>query len=300
MEIDTSSTLDIRIYDIPNNDLSVRFLRCCNELSPYVSGYNVYGLFGTYGPTKELYIPSWTTVRFNWPGDGWQFEREGATKSFYPCNLIGPSSQNIYVSLPNNALSFGFSITPLGMTRLFGLKTSNIANKIIDLSSIWPDALSIRKKASKLESSEELAKYFDELLLSKLGPPSRDEALVMAMMNFLTQNHQLEISDIISELGVSESTARRISLKYFGFPLKLLLRRSRFLKSFLSIYSNEKGNWALLIEDCYHDQSHFIKDCQAFLGMTISEFLRSPSPLTKLSFKARMAALGAPISSMHR
>jgi AraC-like DNA-binding protein len=119
-------------------------------------------------------------------------------------------------------------------------------------------------------------------------------------MDLLPQHHDLSVTTIAERLHVSESKLRRVSLRHFGFPIKVLLRRSRFMKSLVSIYGQEPGNWAKLIDPSYHDQSHFIKDFRYFMGISPTEFFSRPSPMTQLSMRARKDLLGAAVAALHK
>jgi AraC-like DNA-binding protein len=289
------------LTDLSRNQLSVEFRQSNPALRKYITGYNFYGLFGEGYQARELYMPAWIGFRFNWSSSPWW----GAYKAHErqplgPSVILGPSVKNMAIHTPPDGISLGLTITPIGSARFLNQAASDFAGKVVTMSEVWPDADALRADIEQMPDCNTVASYFDDLLMARMGQPSPDEPLIEALMGLLVENADAGVSEIANILGCSLSTLRRISLMHFGFPIKVMLRRARFMRSLAEIYRQDRGNWARYIDEAYHDQSHFIKDFQYFMGMTPSDFINTPSPMTALSMRARARTLGAPFVALHR
>lgn len=287
--------------DVPRDRLSVEFFRPAEALSPYVSGYNIYGAFGPQVGQKEFLFPGWTTIRFSFVETPWIIRYgRGEETEVVPSTILGASKTDIQSANMPAGVSVGFGITPLGISRLLNIPADKLAGKQTPLADIWPDADQLHAQIATLPDCAAAATFFDTLLLEHLSAPHRDEALVSDLMALLVDNHDIDVVGAAKRLGISEVKLQRVCRQHFGFAPKTLLRRSRFVKSLLAIYGREPGDWSQLIDSSYFDQSHFIKDSWHFLGCSPSDFLKHERPMTMLSMKRRAEVLGAPMMSLHR
>jgi Helix-turn-helix domain len=294
-------TLQPQWPSIPNDRLSVEFFLPAPALRPFVSGYNIYGSFGPKAGQREIFFPGWTTVRFNYNIDQWTIcYGRSAPETVAPCAIFGPSVNDIQSERTPVGMSVGFGITPLGMARLFRQPASHFAGRQVDLGSIWPETAAIRSAIAELSDADALAPFLDALLTKKLGPELPGADQVAALARLLVDQHDIEVGHACAQLGLSDGQLRRLALRHFGFPPKLLLRRSRFLKSLMAIIGKPAGQWSQLIDASYFDQSHFIRDCHEFLGTSPGDFLMQERPMTILSMAQRAKILGAPVMTLHQ
>ncbi|HEX8389082.1 MAG TPA: AraC family transcriptional regulator, partial [Sphingomonas sp.] len=80
---------------------------------------------------------------------------------------------------------------------------------------------------------------------------------------------------------------------------KLLLRRARFLRSFMRIFRAEDDPGYTRIDRSYFDVSHFLRDADRFLGMTPRRFSKLSTPFLDGSVRARAAVLGHATQALH-
>ncbi|MBU7581219.1 MAG: AraC family transcriptional regulator [Porphyrobacter sp.] len=286
--------------DVPRDRLSVDFYPAAEPLKPYVTGYNLYGVFGPEAGKRELYFPGWTTIRFSFPQTPWRVRYgRGEPETVMPMAVFGPSATDLETDSVLAGISVGFVVLPLGMARLLPVAAGHLAGRLTALETLWGDAEELMDRIAALPDAAAIPSLLDEILLARLGPPHRDEALVAALARLLVDQHDIDTDLICEALGCSPATLRRLSQRHFGFAPKLLLRRSRFLKSLFAIMGQEQGRWGQLIDPSYADQSHFIRECHEFLNCTPSEFLRRERPMTVLSMKRRAEVLGSPLVALH-
>ena len=92
---------------------------------------------------------------------------------------------------------------------------------------------------------------------------------------------------------------RRIAIYAFGMAPKLLLRRARFLRSFVSLLRSGEPMAYDLIDSSYYDSSHFLRDANTFLGTTPRRFMARGTTFMKTSLVARAAAIGPATQALH-
>jgi AraC-like DNA-binding protein len=278
----------------------VRFLLPHHALRTFVAGYNIYGCFGPLVSRSELYFPPWTTIRLNYSQDPWVVRegQDGPDQPVPSASVFGPSIRHLVFTGSPQGISIGFGINPVGLAALLGVRADAIGGRVLDLRSIWEDAGDLHRQVGGVETEQALVEILDTWLLARLKPVRSEAQTVVALTRLLAEQHGIQVETVSARLGISPASLRRIALRHFGFPIKILLRRSRFMKSIAAIFDREPGEWSTLIDTSYHDQSHFIKDCHEFLGCSPGEFLKHERPMTRLSMAARQKTLGAPFFAM--
>ena len=98
---------------------------------------------------------------------------------------------------------------------------------------------------------------------------------------------------------ISPDTLRRLAVRHFGFTPKMLLRRARFLRSFVQLFVSGNPTDVTAIDPSYHDMPHFLRDANTFLGTTPRRFMQLANPFLTASVRARAAVLGAPTQALH-
>lgn len=282
-------------------DLSVHFMHPAPALAGLVSGYHIYSAGPLGSPVwDELFFPGWANIRLTLIDGGWQCGSVGQAMQVVPqIALFGPSSRGIH-SRAHGGLMIGAGITPLGWHRLFKNPAYLFADLIEPLAGqiacIPPGLL----ERAQIDSSPQAVKaLFDEWLTSCLRPPSRALPAIAALFASLTKDNHTDLASVEAALDLSATQLRRITRRHFGFAPKLLLRRTRFLKSITQIITLPTANWSMAIDSSYFDYAHFVRDCQDFLGMSPREFLALDRPMTHLSLAMRAKQLGAPVQGMH-
>lgn len=285
----------------PRGDLAVQFMRPDAALEGLVMGYHIYSAGPVGGPVwDELFFPGWANIRFILVNGNWQCGLVGEPLAPVPAaSLFGPASRGIN-SRAHGGLMAGIGITPMGWQRLFDIPAYQVADDILPLSTLIGDCAPELHAALLDDPSPAAVKAsFDGWLLARLRPPGRGDTLVRRLFDYLTDTHGVGITDMEAALGASHVQIRRIARTHFGFPSKLLLRRSRFLKSWMAIMARPLQNWSEEIDATYYDYSHFVRDCQLFLGIPPRQFLALDRPMTALSLANRAKVLGAPAQGLH-
>jgi hypothetical protein len=136
-------------------------------------------------------------------------------------------------------------------------------------------------------------------LRARLGKAHVDAPRIRMLMEILADDGPTDIVAVANRLDIATHGLRRLSVRHFGFPPKMLLMRARFLRSFVRLMAAGEGVEYAAIDDSYFDASHFLRDAGTFLGMTPRRFMALTKPFLEASLRARDAVLGSPTQVLH-
>lgn len=287
---------------ISPSSLSAEFVRPAPALVGLISGYHVYRAGPAGGPVwEEIFFPGWANIRFVIEDGGWSAGPEGQRLSPVPAaSLFGPASRAI-ASRASGGTMVGIGITPLGWLRLFDVAAVDVADRIVPLEALaGEEAQAMLSACRNAATPDAIAAGFDRWLVGRLRPPRPTHPLASRLFDYLLTAHDIGIGDACVATGASHTQLRRVARDHFGFPTKLLLRRSRFLKSLMPLLAAPPGQWSSVIDPGYFDYPHFVRDAREFLGMSPRAFLALERPMTMLSMHNRQRDLGAPVQGLHR
>lgn len=282
--------------------LTIRYDQPAAELADYITGYHVYTAHGPKAIGQvDWFLPGTANVRIALDAAPFSV---GIGKSLFDpvptVSLFGPTSHAIRATT-NGGVLVGFGVSALGWSRLFGSNAAEVRDRVVPLDQVLPGDFSKRLLAAlyACDREAEVAPTLDRLLSRQLRPPSPDEDLIRRLATLITRDGSVDIAAAAAELGVEQHSMRRLSIRHFGFPPKLMLRRARFLRSFLRISASRDVADYTLLDDSYFDVSHFLRDANAFLGMTPRRFVSLNTPFLDASLRARQAVLGTPTQALH-
>lgn len=261
-------------------------------LRPLVSAY--YWLAARDGPVDEYLHPEWTNVRIALAGQ-WRWQQVSKAAHFPTgMTIFGPSSCAARISAERGAAVLGFGLLPLGLARLVGVPAGGLANGFAPLADVWgPDADAMGAALRATADPDEWARILDAVLLERLAMAPPAHPLVALGHRALAEGRIDTVEAFAVQLGVSVRTLERLSARLFGFGPKSLLRRQRFLRTLDAVQKAPPG--AVLAEHLgldYADQSHFVREFRAFMGMTPSEYLRLPRVVMRRAAAAREQLMG--------
>ena len=279
--------------------LSTWYAKPAPHLARYITAYDAYR--SRIGPGEEavdVIPPGWAAIRLTLTPDRWA-ARIGP-RCFDPLPydaLFGPTSHATSTRFgPGRVVCAG--LTPLGWARFVARDASRFADRITPLAGVWPERAAVLRAA--VEGTDDHKAAFDAFFTDLLERTEPEDEEIGRLASLLLDPAVATITGLTERLNVDARHLGRVSTRHFGFTPKLLLRRARFLRVLIRMLQVERGKWkALVIQAGYHDQSHFVRDCQLFLDMPMTAFVRRPKPLLEASLRLRAAILGAPAQSLH-
>lgn len=282
------------ILDTP----SVRFRLPAEGLRRFITAY--YYVDVPAGQTVEdLLHPEWANIRFALSGH-WSMQLNGRRYDpAPPAALFGPTGVTGVVQGRAGTV-LGVGLLPLGWAQFVGASAADFADRV------WPLGDALGERADQIfaalaaaEGDDAQVALLDEFftdLAAAGGPP---DELIVRIHDLLIDPAIGSVDALASALSISPRHLARLSLRQFGFPPKLLLRRQRFLRTLQELRTHPGEGWAGLIDTWYYDQSHFVRDFHRFMGMSPSAYFALPHQLLGPAGRARMSALGASLQGLH-
>lgn len=293
------SFADTACADLPVG-ACVRYFRPHATLATAITGYNCYGQL-SLERRDDRFLPA--PVMICIAVDAGPVAVELGRHRFdpvAPASLYGATTRPLQVTT-HGGLMIGIGISPVGWARLGMRAASDFQNRVISLDRVLPHHFVDRLCASLagLNDAEAIPATLDALLAPLMADPHPMEPLIEAFGALIVRDGDPDIAGAADELSISTAALRRLAVRYFGMPPKILLRRARFLRSFLRDKAIRLAAGDPAIDASYFDQSHYLRDARSFLGTTPRRFLAGPNAFLLASLRARAAALGAPTQALH-
>ena len=195
----------------------------------------------------------------------------------------------------NGGVTIAIDVSPLGWARFFNADADMLRDRITPLHALMEPAL-VEELVDRLNASDQaldVKGIVDDIFTRNLPPPHPDEDRIMASWTRLFDGKEMTGDDASTSVRL-----RRLSKRYFGFPPKMLVMRTRFLKSFLPMLANPDRSDNGSITNAYYDTSHFLRDAKRFLGMTPRQFLQLDTAYLRAALRARALVVTHPTPSL--
>lgn len=205
--------------------------------------------------------------------------------------LFGPHSKRMALTCTGPVAAIGVGLRPGALARLLGRKTGDLADRVErgdPLGLVEADILAEYPPGGSPE--QWLARLEDRLrvLVAQVKPAPPDPiSAAFEYASFVDPNIAPGI--VAEKEGISLRQLERIVKRDFGMTPKKVLRRARALDLAAQLcgVGDEEEEQELLLR--YFDQSHLIREFQAFFGVTPAAFRSSPRPLMTISLETRQA-----------
>ncbi|MBM0170659.1 AraC family transcriptional regulator [Altererythrobacter sp. C41] len=282
-------------------DIAVRFHAPPADLARFFTTfYRVEITVAQGARVADALQPEWGNLRFfrgdlpvtrSVSGD----EVRGA--DFVP---TGPSTSLLEFTLGNTRI-WGIGLLPLGWSTFIGSPADRMANRVFDGRAEPAFAPFVPLADELTGSAERESEEYDRLVAffrdeaPRHGP---EDSRIQAIHAMLLEEDLPDVATLAERTGLNQRTLERISHRAFGFSPKLLLRRQRFMRSLAAFMVRPDARWSGSIDRRYCDQSHFVRDCHAFLGMAPSEYAAMDHPVMASFLRERLRLHGSPVQTL--
>ncbi|MBW6524680.1 helix-turn-helix domain-containing protein [Sphingomonas sp. RHCKR47] len=217
-----------------------------------------------------------------------------------PVSLYGATS-NAFRATTTGGVQVGIGLTALGWVRMFARPAGTFHNRVVPLDQVLhPDVAQQMLSALEAVGDERaIAPTLDAILAPMFMHRHPHEEAIRGFTELMLVDGVIEIGDAAERLGLPTTTLRRLAIYAFGMPPKILLRRARFLRSFVSLLRAGEPMAYHLIDSSYYDASHFLRDANTFLGTTPRRFIAQGTTFMAASMVARAAAIGPATQALH-
>ncbi len=250
--------------------------------------------------TSEWMLPSWAQIWIIITRDPVTLTVRNRHYAAMPVAVLyGVTSRAMHATAVGG-VSIGVDISPLGWARLFRQSAEALRDRVTPLDQLMPAAL-VEELVSSLSASDQaldVKDLLDDFFTRHMAKPHRDEPMIAQIMRLICDPGVTNLDDAAAAIGIPSHTLRRLSRRYFGFPPKTLIMRTRFLRAFVPMLGSRARIDQQAVPPHYHDRSHFLRDARLFLGMTARRFAAVDTPYLDAALRARRLVLGAPTPAL--
>ena len=274
----------------------VHFALPAAPLRPLITTF--YGVTTPVALEDHLH-PEWGNIRLTTRGE-WTVVRPGNNDPTPERGaLFGPSDITGIVRCAGAGAMVGVGLTALGWATLVQRSAHDHANRTNELTEIYGDRAD-RLWADLCEADwAGTVALFDGFFgaLAAAAPPP--DPIIERMQQALVSGNIDTVQHFADDLCLTERTLARLCLRIFGFSPKRLLRRQRFLRTLADIGDRLDQPLSSLLDGGYFDQSHFIREFKAYMGMTPLAYYNAPRQMMRRAGAERLRTAGARVQGLH-
>ena len=187
----------------------------------------------------------------------------------------------IETEAPHGSRLLGVAFQALGARPWLHIDAQHTAGHVLSLAELLGDSVLQLREA--LLNCTGLAPSFalvERWLCARLRQRYQAHALVpWALQQIAAHSGQIEIQQLAQHAGVSRKYLTNLFRRDVGLAPKALARVHRFKAALALLAQARQVPWSELAAQCgYYDQSHLVRDFQAFSGVAPSEFIRLARP----------------------
>ena len=280
---------------------AMRIERAAEPLRPVLSDYAVFDSdCETFAGAQNRLMPGWARIWIGLTADLFDV-KVGSRK--YPrlgsAMLIGVTSRAVPLTT-YGGLSVVIDIGPLAWARLFAVSAETLRDQVTPLDKLLPKSWcnDLVGRVAHTERGRDVKFALDDFFIEHLPAPHPQEATLSRILVLLIDEATHDLANAAAQVGIDNRLLLRLTKRYFGFPPKMLMMRTRFLRAMTAMLVDHGETDFNAVPTGYHDQSHFIRDGNRFLGITPRRFLALDLPYVRAAMRARMLVIGAATSTL--
>lgn len=205
--------------------------------------------------------------------------------------LIGPHSRHMPVKCKGTMSTLGVGFRPGALRKLLGRDLPALVDRVEPgdpLGLLADGGASLFPKDASAEQWADLLEGRVRRFIERVQPDP-PEPLSSAFEYASFANPNIAPGEFAENHGISLRTLERTVRRDFGLTPRTVLRRARALDLAAQLLgiSDETEEQDFLLR--YFDQSHVIREFQAFFGVTPQAFRKSPKLLLTINLETRAA-----------
>jgi AraC-like DNA-binding protein len=192
--------------------------------------------------------------------------------------LYGQTVRPLEISYSSDFTMEVIYLQPYAIKQLFQIDANELTDTCIDLDFI--DRQFTNRLLEANDREERLDIMLDNIYEKQKSPAKKlpDESIKYAMDKMVKESGNVSISDLRSEIYLTERTFERRFLQYVGVTPSQYAKICRFHKALRQLNSNNFKNLTDVAYSAgYTDQPHFIHQFKEFTALTPTEYLKTIS-----------------------
>ncbi|WP_433289948.1 DUF6597 domain-containing transcriptional factor [Pseudonocardia sp. CA-142604] len=182
---------------------------------------------------------------------------------------------------------FGVKFRPGAFLPFLRAPVSGITDAVLPAEQLWgPAAAALAARMTAAPGVDDLVALVEAFLRERLPPPDPQVELVGRIVAALLHDRTISrVDDVTERFNINPRTLQRLFQRYVGVSPKWVLRRYRLHEAAAVLAREQHRPWAEVAAELgYYDQSHFIRDFTAAVGLTPVAYaqacLRSEAPVS--------------------
>ncbi len=166
---------------------------------------------------------------------------------------------------------FGIKFRPGGFLPFLGGPLSAITDSVLPAEQLWgPAATALAERMAAAPGVDRRVALVEDFLRERRPPPDPQVELVQRIVAALLHDRTIaRVDDVTEMFDINPRTLQRLFQRYVGVSPKWVLRRYRLHEAAAVLAREQHRPWAEVAAELgYFDQSHFIRDFNAAIGMT--------------------------------
>lgn len=217
--------------------------------------------------------------------------KEGERAYQDECLTFGPHSRFMPLTCTGPVVAIGVGLRPGALSKLTEHKTHDLVDRIVQGDALGLVEQDVAEEYPASGTPEDWNLRLEERLrelIKRVDPDPPDPiSTAFEFAAFLDPN--VAPGEVAEAQGISLRQLERIVKRDFGMSPKKILRRARALDLAAQLcgVADEAEEQELLLR--YFDQSHLIREFQAFFGNTPAAFRSTPHPFMAITMETRQA-----------
>jgi AraC-like DNA-binding protein len=166
---------------------------------------------------------------------------------------------------------FGVKFRPGAFAPFLGRALSEITGTTLPAEQLWgPDATIVASRMAAASAVEQLVVLVEGFLRERWPAPDPQVDIVGRIVAAMLHDGSIRrVDDVTERFDLSPRTLQRLFQRYVGVSPKWVLRRYRLHEAAAALAREQHRPWAEVAAELgYFDQSHFIRDSTAAIGVT--------------------------------
>jgi AraC-like DNA-binding protein len=253
-----------------------------HAVAPPLNAYirSIYLAEGPMPSRQDGVFPMpWTDLKFNL-GDPWRVDETLEGSAVSVCDqswCVGIWNRRHVVEWPAQTQFLGVTFKPGGAYAFLDIPLSELHNRVVPLDAIWGRfAAEARERLHAATTPERRFALVEEILLARMQERQSELRVVDHVTKQIADRRgSVQIGELTDEIGVSRKHLITLFKRMVGCTPKELARLHRFRRTLLGIDVAGRFDWTSLAhENDYYDQSHFIRDFEAYTGLSPTAYLK--------------------------
>ncbi|WP_181782060.1 AraC family transcriptional regulator [Pseudonocardia pini] len=164
---------------------------------------------------------------------------------------------------------FGTKFRPGAFLPFLGEPVSSITDATVPASSVWGSSTEELAASMQGPAAASIARM-EGFLRERWPEPDPNVELVGRIVGALLRDREVaRVEEVVERFGIPARTLQRLFNRYVGVSPKWVLRRFRLHEAAARLAEEQERPWAEVAAELgYFDQSHFIRDFTAAVGLT--------------------------------